>query len=79
MDSSVLQKVPWVRSNSHYDPATGGTVPGERVTDEAGILAKRPIVSSESRRAFVAVKAHIFGLGHMMEIYHVCSTLWTKR
>jgi hypothetical protein len=38
--------------------------------DEARVLAQRRIVSSESRRAFVAVKPHIFGLGRMMEIYH---------
>jgi hypothetical protein len=61
---------PWVRSNSQYDPATRGTGPGERIADEARILAERPIASSESRRAFVAVRAHIFGLGRMMEIYH---------
>ena len=38
--------------------------------DEARILASRRIVSPESRRAFVATKPHIFGLGRMMEIYH---------
>jgi hypothetical protein len=38
--------------------------------DEARVLAERPIVSRESRRAFVANKAHIFGLGRMMEIFH---------
>jgi hypothetical protein len=37
---------------------------------EARILASRPIVSPESRRAFVATDPHIFGLGRMMEIYH---------
>ncbi len=37
---------------------------------EARILAERRIVSPESRRAFVATKPHIFGLGRMMEIYH---------
>lgn len=39
--------------------------------DEARILAQRPIVSPESRRAFVATKPHIYGLGRMMAIYHV--------
>ena len=39
--------------------------------EEARILAARPIVSPDSRRAFVAVKPHIYGLGRMMEIYHV--------
>ena len=39
------------------------------MADEARILAERPVTSSESRRAFAAVKAHIFGLGRMMEIY----------
>jgi len=38
--------------------------------EEARILACRRIVSPESRRAFVAIKPHIFGLGLMMEIYH---------
>jgi len=36
---------------------------------EARILAQRRMFSSESRRAFVAVKPHIFGLGRMMQIY----------
>ena len=56
--------------------------------DEARILAERRIVSPESRRAFVAVKPHIFGLGRMMEVYHVDlgyadvhtgSTRWARR
>jgi hypothetical protein len=38
--------------------------------EEAKILASRRIVSPESRRAFVAIKPHIIGLGRMMEIYH---------
>ena len=38
--------------------------------DEARILAHRRIVSPKSRRAFVATKPDIFGLGRMMEIYH---------
>jgi len=38
--------------------------------DEAITLARRRIVSPESRRAFVAVKPHIVGLGHMMKVYH---------
>jgi hypothetical protein len=38
--------------------------------DEAIILAKRRIISPESRRAFVATEPHIFGLGRMMEVYH---------
>jgi len=38
--------------------------------EEARILAQRQVVSSASRRAFVAVKPHIFGLARMMEIYH---------
>jgi hypothetical protein len=37
--------------------------------DEARILANRSILSSKSRRAFVATKPHIFGLGRMMEAY----------
>ena len=38
--------------------------------DDARTLAKRRVVSPESRRAFVALKPHIFGLGRMMETYH---------
>jgi hypothetical protein len=38
--------------------------------DEARVLAERRIVSPESRRAFVAVKSHIFGLARMMEVFH---------
>jgi hypothetical protein len=38
--------------------------------DEAKMIAHRRIVSPESRRALVAGKPHIFGLGRMMEIYH---------
>ena len=38
--------------------------------DEAKVLAVRRIVSPESRRAFVATKSHIFGLGRMMQVYH---------
>ena len=34
------------------------------------VLAERRIVSPESRRAFVAIEPHIFGLGRLMEAYH---------
>jgi hypothetical protein len=37
--------------------------------DEARTLARRRMLSPESRRAFVATAPHIFGLGRMMEIY----------
>jgi hypothetical protein len=37
--------------------------------DEARILAERHILSSNSRRAFVAVKPHIYGLGRIMKVY----------
>ena len=37
---------------------------------DARVLAERRIVSPKSRRAFVAIKPHILGLGRMMEIYH---------
>ena len=37
---------------------------------EVKILAERRVVSPESRRAIVALKPHIFGLGRMMEVYH---------
>jgi hypothetical protein len=37
---------------------------------EARILAERRVFSPDSRRAFVATKPHIYGLGRMMAIYH---------
>ena len=37
---------------------------------DAKVLAERRIVSPNSRRAFVATKPYIFGLGRLMEIYH---------
>jgi hypothetical protein len=37
---------------------------------EAKVLAQRRIFSPKSRRAFVAAKPHIYGLGRMIEIYH---------
>ena len=37
---------------------------------EARVLGTRRIVGPDSRRAFVAVEPHIFGLGHMMAVYH---------
>ena len=37
--------------------------------DEARKLAKRRVLSPESRRAFVATVPHIYGLARMMEIY----------
>ena len=49
------------------------TIPATRFdisAEEARILAERRIVSPESRRAFVAIRPHIFGLGRMMEAYH---------
>jgi hypothetical protein len=39
-------------------------------TDQARILAERRIVSPESRRAMVATKPAIFGVGRMMEVFH---------
>jgi len=38
--------------------------------DQARTLAQRRIFSPKSRRAIVATKPHIFGLGRMVEIYH---------
>jgi hypothetical protein len=49
---------------------TTATVKFDISADEAKILASRRILSSGSRRAFVATKPHIFGLGRMMGIYH---------
>jgi hypothetical protein len=37
--------------------------------DEARVLATHRLFSPDSRRAFVASKTHVFGLGRMMEIY----------
>jgi hypothetical protein len=39
--------------------------------EEAKILAARPVVSPDSRRALVAAKPHIYGLGRMMQVYHL--------
>jgi hypothetical protein len=41
--------------------------------DQARMLASRQIFSPESRRAFVATKPSIFGMGRMWEIYTECS------
>ena len=37
---------------------------------QARTLASRAVVSPHNRRAFVAAKPYIFGLGRMMEVYH---------
>jgi hypothetical protein len=63
-------------ADADFDPSFDqliDTVPATKFhlsADEARILAERRIVSPASRRAFVAVKPHIFGLGRMMEVYH---------
>jgi len=38
--------------------------------DEAKQIALRAIVSTKSKRAFVAIKPDIYGLGRLMQIYH---------
>jgi hypothetical protein len=38
--------------------------------DGARTIAHRRIFSPKSRRAIVATKPHIFGMGRMLEIYH---------
>jgi glucose-6-phosphate isomerase len=43
----------------------------DMTADEAKQIALRPIVSEKSKRAFVAVKPDIYGLGRLMQIYHV--------
>jgi hypothetical protein len=59
-----------------FDPSFDQLIDTTHVTnidisaDEVRILASRRILSSESRRAFVATRPHIFGLGRMMEIFH---------
>jgi hypothetical protein len=42
----------------------------ELSADQARTLATRAVVSPDSRRAFIAAKPYIFGLGRMMEAYH---------
>jgi hypothetical protein len=39
-------------------------------TDEAKEIALRPIVSTKSKRAFVAIRPDIYGLGRLMQVYH---------
>jgi hypothetical protein len=39
-------------------------------TDEAKQIALRSIVSTKSKRAFVAIKPDIYGLGRLMQVYH---------
>jgi hypothetical protein len=59
-----------------FDPSFDQLIDASHVTnidlsaDEVRILASRRVVSPESRRAIVAAKPHIFGLGRMMEIFH---------
>ena len=38
--------------------------------DEARTIAERPIVSPNSKRAFVATKPSIYGFGRLMAVYH---------
>ena len=38
--------------------------------DQARTIASRAVLSPDSRRAIVAAKPYIFGLGRMMEVYH---------
>ena len=38
--------------------------------EQAQVVAQRPIVAPTSRRAFVATKPAVFGLGRVMEVYH---------
>jgi hypothetical protein len=42
----------------------------ELTGNDVRMLCERPIVSPQSRRAFVALKPHVYGLGRMMQIYH---------
>ena len=42
----------------------------EITAEEAVSLASRPVVSQESRRAFVAGNKAIFGMGRLMETHH---------
>jgi hypothetical protein len=43
----------------------------ELSSDQAMTLASRAVVSPESRRAYVGASPYIFGMGRMMEFYHV--------
>lgn len=42
----------------------------DMTADEAKQRALRPLLSAKSKRAFVAVKPDIYGLGRLMQIYH---------
>ena len=83
-----------VLADPNFDPSfdqlidTTPAIMVDITPDEARILAARPIASPTSCRALVATKPHIFGLGRMMEVYHVDlgyadvhtgSTRWARR
>jgi hypothetical protein len=63
-------------SDPDFDPSfnqlidvTGATTL-DLSAEEAKQIARRRIVSSGSRRAYVAKSPHIFGMGRLMEVYH---------
>jgi hypothetical protein len=67
-------------ADPEFDPTFNQLIDTTRVIrvdlseEEVRILSRRPIVAPTSRRAFVAAKPHIVGLGQMMAVYH--DELW---
>jgi hypothetical protein len=63
-------------ADPEFDPSFDQLIDATRVTkvdisaDEVRTLAQRHIFSLKSRRALVATKPDVFGVGRMMEIYH---------
>lgn len=63
-------------SDPDFDPAFNQLIDVTTATrfdmsvDEAKQVALRPIVSPKSKRAFVASKPAIYGLGRLMQVYH---------
>ena len=63
-------------SDADFDPAFNQMIDTTDATEvdlspaEAKEIALRRIVSSASRRAFIAKKPHIYGIGRFMEVYH---------
>jgi hypothetical protein len=62
-------------SDPAYDPSFDQLIDGTAATefalsaDEARQVAKRQLVSKQSRRALVATEAAIFGMGRLMAAY----------
>jgi hypothetical protein len=63
-------------SDPDFDPAFNQLIDVTTATrfdmsvDEAKQVALRPIVSPKSKRAFVASKPDIYGMGRLMQVHH---------